>query len=58
MTSFQQIIQDGIEAEKEAISYYTFLYPFIQNSNTRRSIIHILNEEKDHLKILEKIRGI
>ncbi len=55
MTSFQQIIQQGIKAEKEAIRYYTFLLPFIQDGNTRRSIIHILNEEKDHLKILEKI---
>lgn len=54
--SFKEIIDDGIQAEKEAISYYTFILPFIKNGNDKRSILHILNEEKDHLKILQKIR--
>lgn len=53
--SFDDIIADGITAEKEAISYYTFLLPYIKNGNDRRSIMHILNEEKDHLEILERI---
>lgn len=55
MKSFLEIIHQGIEAEKEAIRYYTFLLPFIQNGNDRKSILHILNEERDHLKTLEKI---
>lgn len=54
--TFREIIEDGIQAEKEAISYYTFLFPFVKDGNDRRSIRHILNEEKDHLKILEKIK--
>lgn len=57
MKSFRDIIQEGIVAEKQAINYYTFLIPFIPNGNDRRSILHILNEEKDHLKILEKMVG-
>lgn len=52
---FRKIINDGINAEKDAISYYTFLIPYMSNGNDRRSILHILNEEKDHLKILEKM---
>lgn len=51
----RQIIQQGITAEKEAIQYYTFILPFIHDGNDRRSIIHILNEEKDHLEILQKL---
>jgi len=53
--SFDDIMADGIKAEKDAISYYTFLLPYIKNGNERRSIKHILNEEKDHLEILRKI---
>lgn len=55
MNSFRDIIRQGIEAEQEAIRYYTFILPFIHDGNDRRSILHILNEEKDHLKILEKM---
>lgn len=51
----KKIIQDGINAELEAIRYYTFLLPFIHDGKDRRSIIHILNEEKDHLEILQKL---
>ena len=54
--SFRDLIQNAIEGEKEAIRLYTFIYPFIQDGNDRRSIMHILNEEKDHLKILEKMQ--
>ena len=56
MKTYDELIQDGIQAEKEAINYYTFLLPLIKNGTHRRSIQHILNEEKDHLEILKKIR--
>ncbi len=55
MNSFRDIVQQAIDSEREAIRLYTFMYPFIHDGNDRRSILHILNEEKDHLKILEKI---
>lgn len=50
-----ETLKDGIRAEEEAISFYTALLPRIKNGNHRRSIEHILNEEKDHLKILKGI---
>lgn len=56
--SFKEIINDGIRAEKEAIKYYTFLLPFIHNGNERRSVQHILREEKEHLETLRKMHPI
>lgn len=46
----------AIEGEKEAIRLYTFHIPFISNGNDRRSIQHILREEQEHLKILQKMK--
>ncbi len=54
--SLNEVIQDGIEAEKQAIAYYSTLLFLVQNGNHKRSIEHILQEEKDHLKILLKIQ--
>ncbi len=51
-----KLLSDAISGEKEAIMLYTFMLPFIHNGNHRRSILHILKEEKEHLKILEKIK--
>ena len=56
MKSFKDIIHDGEKAEREAINYYTFLLPFIHNGNHHRSILHILNDEKEHLKTLQRIK--
>lgn len=52
----KEIIQDGIKAERQAIAYYSTLVFLVQNGNHRRSIEHILQEEKDHLEILLKIQ--
>jgi len=52
----KNIIVGGIQSERAAIFYYEHLISEIENGNDRRSIQHILNEEKDHLKILEKIK--
>lgn len=52
----RNIIVGGIQSERATITYYEHLILEIENGNDRRSIQHILNEEKDHLKILEKIR--
>lgn len=54
--SLADIITDGLNAEREAISYYTFLLPYIHNGNHRRSILHILNDEKEHLRTLKRIQ--
>lgn len=48
------MILDGIAAEREAISYYAFLASYEPNGNDRRTWVHNLNEEKEHLKSLEK----
>lgn len=50
----RQIIEDGIKAEKEAINYYTFLISVETDGNFRRSWLHNLKEEQDHLKTLER----
>ncbi len=46
-------IIDGIKAEKDAIAYYEYLIAHEPNGNDRRSWIHVRNEERDHLKLLE-----
>ncbi|MDD5453988.1 MAG: hypothetical protein PHW62_00610 [Candidatus Ratteibacteria bacterium] len=53
----KNIISQGIQDERAAITYYEYLIPEIENGNDKRSLLHILNEEKDHLKILEKINN-
>jgi len=44
-----------ISDENKAIRDYTHLLTHSLNGSEKRSIRHILSEEKDHKKILEKI---
>lgn len=55
MKALNELISDGVKAEKDAISYYTFILPYIHNGNYRRSVEHILKEEKEHLKFMERL---
>lgn len=47
--------RNGITAERQAINYYSELIPKTVDGNEIRSFKHILNEEKDHEKILMKM---
>ncbi len=55
--TYKEYIEIGIKAELEAIAFYNFLISIEKNGNVQRSWIHIRDEEKDHLKILKKIKG-
>ncbi len=56
MNSLTQIFKDGMKAEQDAINYYTMLLPHIKDGNHKRSIKHILNDEKEHLRTLQRIK--
>lgn len=51
-----------IHDERKAIRNYEHLISLIKDGSDRRSILHILNEEKDHevilQKMLKKYRGL
>lgn len=44
-----------IRDEQKAVRDYTHLLSITKNGADRRSILHILNEEKDHEVILQKM---
>ena len=45
------------ESEKDGILFYEMLMPFIRDEGTRTMLEHIINEEKNHIKMLEDHKG-
>lgn len=56
MTCLAPLIKKAMASEISAINQYTKMLPNIENGNHRRSIIHILNDEKEHLRTLQRIK--
>lgn len=56
MKTLNQILNDGIKSEVSAIGYYHSILLHIKNGNHKRSLTHILNEEKEHLETLRRIK--
>ncbi len=50
------LIKKAMASEQSAIKEYAYLLPHIENGNHKRSIKHILNDEKEHLQTLQRIK--
>ena len=46
-----------IESEKDGILFYEMLMPFIREEGTRAMLETIINEEKNHISMLEEHKG-
>ncbi len=56
MTCLIPLIKKTMASEISAINEYTHLLPHIENGNHKRSIKHILNDEKERLQTLQRIK--
>lgn len=54
MKAIRELVRVSLEFEKDTILFYEMLGPFVEDGSTRDHLQTVIEEERDHVRVLEK----